>query len=322
MSLTDYRDRASVMIWVVLMGLAAQRFLVSRTRTHVRNLRLADLADHYRQHDPGRPPDRAGRDRDRGRGARASQRRAAGRRPRRREYASSATPAFGRRSFLCYYRPCYALCLTVQGLTSGNPACSLSSATRRRLLRGISADAVTPELLNQIGVALELIVAGISCAHCRFLDRHGRLGVPRYPAAHPRYLRLGPRRPVRAGPGPIGVILYLFLRPKETLAEVYDRQLEEEAFLRDISLRRACPGCQAVTEPDWLVCPHCRTELRRLCESCGRPLGSELGTCPYCCTAPQATRASGRSRPRSPPTRHSLSRWSRPRPAMVGACRG
>jgi hypothetical protein len=28
MSLTDYRDRASVMIWVVLMGLAAQRFLV------------------------------------------------------------------------------------------------------------------------------------------------------------------------------------------------------------------------------------------------------------------------------------------------------
>ena len=28
MSLTDYRDRASVMIWVVLMGLAAQRFLI------------------------------------------------------------------------------------------------------------------------------------------------------------------------------------------------------------------------------------------------------------------------------------------------------
>jgi hypothetical protein len=28
MTLTDYRDRASVMIWVVLMGLAAQRFLV------------------------------------------------------------------------------------------------------------------------------------------------------------------------------------------------------------------------------------------------------------------------------------------------------
>ncbi len=28
MTLTDYRDRASVMIWVVLMGLAAQRFLI------------------------------------------------------------------------------------------------------------------------------------------------------------------------------------------------------------------------------------------------------------------------------------------------------
>jgi hypothetical protein len=87
--------------------------------------------------------------------------------------------------------------------------------------------------------------------------------------------------------GPIGVILYLFLRPKETLAEVYDRQLEEEALLRDISLRRACPGCQAVTEPEWLICPHCRTELRRLCQSCDKPLDLNWVVCPYCCATPQ-----------------------------------
>src|SRR5512143_144380 len=58
--------------------------------------------------------------------------------------------------------------------------------------------------------------------------------------------------------GPVGVLLYLLLRPRQTLAEVYDRQLEEEALLRDIQMRRACHNCQTVTEPDWLVCPHCR----------------------------------------------------------------
>jgi hypothetical protein len=82
--------------------------------------------------------------------------------------------------------------------------------------------------------------------------------------------------------GPIGLLLYLLLRPRETLAQSYDRQLEEEALLRDITIRRACPSCQAVTEPEWLICPHCRTELRRTCEACGRPLDLNWKVCPYC----------------------------------------
>jgi RNA polymerase subunit RPABC4/transcription elongation factor Spt4 len=56
--------------------------------------------------------------------------------------------------------------------------------------------------------------------------------------------------------------------------------------LRDISLRRACPQCQTVTEPDWLVCPHCRTELRRVCDGCGKPMDLNWVICPYCATAP------------------------------------
>lgn len=143
-----------------------------------------------------------------------------------------------------------------------------------------------PELLNQIGVALELIVAGVSALTVAFwiamvvwVFRDIRLRTRDFFAWILAAL-------LALVLGPLGVILYLFLRPKETLAEVYDRQLEEEALLRDISLRRACPGCQAVTEPEWLVCPHCRTELRRLCESCGRPQDLNWVICPYCCTAP------------------------------------
>jgi len=82
--------------------------------------------------------------------------------------------------------------------------------------------------------------------------------------------------------GPIGLLLYLLLRPRETLAQSYDRQLEEEALLRDITTRRACPSCQAVTEADWLICPHCRTELRKACESCGRPIELDWKICPHC----------------------------------------
>ena len=76
----------------------------------------------------------------------------------------------------------------------------------------------------------------------------------------------------------------MLLRPKHTLAEVYDRQLEEEALLRDITARRACPKCQTVTEPDWLLCPICATELRRSCASCGKPLELNWVVCPHCAT--------------------------------------
>ena len=84
--------------------------------------------------------------------------------------------------------------------------------------------------------------------------------------------------------GPIGLLLYFLLRPRETVAQVYDRQLEEEALLRDITVRRACPSCQTVTEPDWLVCPKCRTELRQTCAACGRPLELNWVVCPFCTT--------------------------------------
>ena len=140
-----------------------------------------------------------------------------------------------------------------------------------------------PELLNQIGVVLEVIVAAVAALTVAFWIAMV-VWVFRDIMLRTRDVFAWILAAVLAlALGPVGVVLYLFLRPKETLAEVYDRQLEEEALLRDISLRRACPGCQAVTEPEWLVCPHCRTELRSLCQSCGRPLDLNWIVCPYCC---------------------------------------
>ena len=41
----------------------------------------------------------------------------------------------------------------------------------------------------------------------------------------------------------LGLVVYMILRPPETLAEAYERSLEEEALLQEIEERPACPGC-------------------------------------------------------------------------------
>jgi len=86
--------------------------------------------------------------------------------------------------------------------------------------------------------------------------------------------------------GPIGLLLYLFLRPRETLSEAYDRALEEEALLREIEERVVCPTCSQPLQPDWMLCPHCHTQLKKPCAECGRLLEMEWRLCPYCGSAP------------------------------------
>ncbi len=76
--------------------------------------------------------------------------------------------------------------------------------------------------------------------------------------------------------------LYLLLRPKETVADAYERALTEETLLSGLEGRASCPQCQAPVETDFLVCPACRTQLKRACPTCSRPLRMEWEICPYC----------------------------------------
>jgi RNA polymerase subunit RPABC4/transcription elongation factor Spt4 len=82
--------------------------------------------------------------------------------------------------------------------------------------------------------------------------------------------------------GPLGVILYLILRPRESLAEKYERSLEEEALLQDIEERHICPGCKQPIEPDFMICPVCHTRLRQPCIHCERLIHPRWNVCPYC----------------------------------------
>lgn len=79
-----------------------------------------------------------------------------------------------------------------------------------------------------------------------------------------------------------GLLIYLILRPPETLAEAYERALEEEALLQEIEERPACPGCSRAVEPGWLLCPHCHTRLRKRCLDCNALLELQWNLCPFC----------------------------------------
>jgi RNA polymerase subunit RPABC4/transcription elongation factor Spt4 len=82
-----------------------------------------------------------------------------------------------------------------------------------------------------------------------------------------------------------GLLLYLLLRPSQTLEEAYQSSLEEESLLASLAARQTCPGCGRQIEKDWRVCPTCTTLLRKPCEKCAQLLELTWAVCPYCGTA-------------------------------------
>ena len=80
----------------------------------------------------------------------------------------------------------------------------------------------------------------------------------------------------------VGILIYLILRPRQSLADLYERQLEEESLLAEMTERQTCPTCHYRVEPDFQVCPSCATKLRRACPRCDHLLELKWNVCPYC----------------------------------------
>ena len=78
--------------------------------------------------------------------------------------------------------------------------------------------------------------------------------------------------------------IYLILRPRYTLNELYERSLEEEAILQDLEDQKACPTCRRRVQDEFLMCPSCRTGLKEPCRHCSKPLSYAWLVCPYCGT--------------------------------------
>ena len=82
-----------------------------------------------------------------------------------------------------------------------------------------------------------------------------------------------------------GLVVYILLRPRETLSEAYERTLEEEALLQEIEEKPTCPNCGQRAQDDWQACPHCMTRLKKACVHCDYLLEMAWNICPRCTTS-------------------------------------
>jgi hypothetical protein len=109
----------------------------------------------------------------------------------------------------------------------------------------------------------------------------------------------------------VGFILYVMIRPRNSLAEVYDRALEEEALLRELEETLACQTCGVPAKEAWVYCPNCHAQLQHSCASCGKLVRNEWEICVYC-GAEQATVVSPQIAPARRPAPSPLFRSDRP----------
>ncbi len=108
----------------------------------------------------------------------------------------------------------------------------------------------------------------------------------------------------------VGTLLYLVLRPSESIDDARERELElETTRLRLHQLESSlCPHCDYPVEADFVRCPSCLRKLKERCKNCSRPLDRAWTICPYCETEVAGRATAGR--------RSGSRRSSRSRPAL------
>jgi hypothetical protein len=80
----------------------------------------------------------------------------------------------------------------------------------------------------------------------------------------------------------VGLVLYMMIRPRETLADVFDRALEEESLLRELEGTLSCSRCGVPVQDNWNFCSNCHSQLRFACSSCGKAMRHEWSICVSC----------------------------------------
>jgi hypothetical protein len=106
-----------------------------------------------------------------------------------------------------------------------------------------------------------------------------------------------------------GWLVYLLLRPAETLGDVRVEQLQAQLFSRELASEASCTRCRRHVDEDFLMCPYCREPLRVPCAGCDRPIAPTWTACAYCgqsAMRPQAASTPARARGDQP--------YPRPRP--------
>ena len=81
----------------------------------------------------------------------------------------------------------------------------------------------------------------------------------------------------------LGLIVYLIIRPRMSLQDKFDEDLEREYMLKQ-TLGERCTKCKSVVEKDYRKCPVCTEAIREVCKHCSKLVMPSWRVCPYCGT--------------------------------------
>jgi len=78
-----------------------------------------------------------------------------------------------------------------------------------------------------------------------------------------------------------GLIIYLLIRPPQTIEEIYWADLERRYLKYETSELGDCPRCGTQLFPGFKYCPNCRLLLKVKCPSCEVEMDKYYQYCPH-----------------------------------------
>ena len=79
-----------------------------------------------------------------------------------------------------------------------------------------------------------------------------------------------------------GLVLYVALRPGETMEERAERRMEMQALAAHAAESPTCRNCYRTLRADFVRCPYCASYIGDACPGCERLTESAWVVCPYC----------------------------------------
>ncbi|MCK9369011.1 zinc ribbon domain-containing protein [Candidatus Dojkabacteria bacterium] len=83
----------------------------------------------------------------------------------------------------------------------------------------------------------------------------------------------------------IGLIIYLIVRPKQTIQELYWADLERRYLKYETAELGDCPNCGFSLQPGFNICPKCKYEIKINCKGCQMWIDKTYTYCPFCAKA-------------------------------------
>jgi hypothetical protein len=80
----------------------------------------------------------------------------------------------------------------------------------------------------------------------------------------------------------VGWIIYLIVRPSETIDEIYWGDLERRYLKYEAKDLGDCPRCGSQLYPGFIFCPNCGKRLKRKCPKCEVYVDLDHKYCPNC----------------------------------------